>query len=258
MKTYHILNGDCLAEQLKQTTIQNEYIICRECLIEGEVNAPNLADFWKIRARFITENYGATSEDYFERTVREIEKLNTIPSNAEVCLWFENDLFCQANMWFIISLLVAQPTLKVFRIFPKINKLSDTWKGFGIATTETLEHAFQEKVLFQTSDIILGNNLWTAYKNHDFEKLTELSKIPSNCFQNLAEVCQSHIDRFPDNNSLGRPERVIKEIIDTKSADFEVVFAEFSNKEGIYGFGDLQVKSMLDRLEKNKFSFLIT
>jgi hypothetical protein len=33
-KIFNITNGDCLAEQLKETTISGEMIICREALVQ--------------------------------------------------------------------------------------------------------------------------------------------------------------------------------------------------------------------------------
>jgi hypothetical protein len=246
MAIYHVLNGDCLAEQLRQTAINQDFIICRECLIDGSVKADNLDDFWKIRAEFIVQSYDATNEDYFEKVVKEFQKLSDWPPYSEICLWFENDLFCQVNMWFVLSMLAKQPDLKVFRVFPIIEN-GQLWKGFGNANTEMLEKAFSSKVPFEQKDLVLGVNLWRAYQKNDFLQLKELSKTKSTCFEYLEEVCQAHIDRFPTNNSLGRPEQLIKDILESKSMEFYEVFQVFSEKEGIYGFGDLQVKSIFER-----------
>ncbi len=245
--TYQILNGDCLADQLRQTKINQNFIVCRECLIEGNVYAGNITDFWTIRAKFIADTYTASTEEYFSKTVSEFEKLNNLPDNSEVCLWFENDLFCQANMWFVISMLAKRPALKIFRVFPIIENNIDTWKGFGISNAEKLEQAYYSKIQFTLKDIELGKNLWTSYQNGDLDELKELSKKQSDCFEYLGEVCQAHIDRFPLGKSLGRPEKVVKEIIATNSTEFQVVFSEFSDREGIYGFGDLQIKSIYDK-----------
>ena len=70
----------------------------------------------------------------------------------------------------------------------------------------------------------------------------------SKAFKFLSEVCKAHIERFPEENQLSRPERVLLELIDQSNGDFAEVFAAFSEREGIYGFGDLQVKAMYDRL----------
>lgn len=246
MKTFHILNGDCLAEQLKATKINQDFIICRECLIDGNVSADSLSEFWKIRAKFITDTFGA--DDYFQKVVQEFDKIQHLPEDSEVCLWFENDLFCQVNMWFVLNLLSKQSNLRLFRVFPVIENDADIWKGFGIATSKSLEKAYETKVPFQLQDIKLGVHLWSAFQNKDFLKLKKLSKQNSDCFQYLEKVCQAHIDRFPKDNSLSRPEKVIQEIIETQSRDFQEVFAEFSAKEGIYGFGNLQVKAIFERL----------
>jgi hypothetical protein len=248
MPTYHILNGDCLAEQLKQSSIKNEYIICRECLIDGQVNAENIDVFWNVRAKFIANSYQVSAEEYFHKTVQEFLKVDTIPTDSEVCLWFENDLFCQVNMWFVLHLLAQRTDLQVFRIFPVIENQSDTWKGFGIATAEMLERAYATKVVFNPADIELGKQLWRAYQKADFDSLKRLSMRQSSCYQYLREVCQAHIDRFPHDDSLGRPQQTLKEIIATKDVDFQEVFKEFSDREGIYGFGDLQVKNMYNTL----------
>lgn len=246
MKTFHILNGDCLAEQLKVTEINQDFIICRECLIDGNIKANDLFEFWEVRERFISDTFGA--DDYCQKVVEELTKIQHLPEGSEVCLWFENDLFCQTNMWFMLSLLSKQSNLRLFRVFPVIENDVDIWKGFGVATSEILEKAYKQRVIFQAQDIELGVKLWEAYQSQDFVKLKELSKQNSDCFQYLEEVCQAHIERFPKNDLLGRPERIIREIIETQSKDFKEVFAKFSAKEGIYGFGDLQVKVIFERL----------
>lgn len=247
MKTYHILNGDCLAEQLKQTKINQNFIVCRECLIDGDLCADNITDFWAIRAKFIANTYNISTEEYFSKTVSEFEKLNNLPDNSKVYLWFENDLFCQTNMWFVLSVLANNSTLKIFRVFPIIENNTDIWKGFGIANTENLEKAYNSRIQFTIDDIELGKNLWISYQICDFNNLKKLSKNDTDCFEYLEEVCQAQIDRFPADKALGRPDRVVKYIIEKNSSEFQIVFSEFSNKEGIYGFGDMQLKIIYDR-----------
>jgi hypothetical protein len=217
MNPFHILNGDCLADQLRQTKINNDFIVCRECLIDGNLDASSLSDFWTIRAKYFADNYNIPVQGYFNKTVSEFEKLSTLPDNSEVCLWFENDLFCQTNMWFVISILSYHPTFKIFRVFPVSENKADMWKGFGNASPEKLEQAYNSRIQFLPLDIELGKSLWTAYRDDDFEKLKELAKSQSGCFEYLEEVCQAHIDRFPTDKSSGRPDKVVKEIIETIS-----------------------------------------
>ncbi len=247
MATYHLLNGDCLAEQMLQTEINENLIVCRECLIEGNLQAANLTDFWSVRADFIGQTYEVSKKQYFARTVSEFEKLRQLPESSTVCLWFENDLFCQTNMWFAISILENQPDLKIFRVFPIIKNKHDRWKGFGVANAENLERAYRGRIKFTPEDISLGKNLWTSYQNNDLNRLKELSQTKSLCFEHLEEICEAHIERCPLSGSPGRPEKVVKEIIETISTDFQRVFSEFSEREGLYGFGDRQIKRIYDQ-----------
>jgi hypothetical protein len=78
--------------------------------------------------------------------------------------------------------------------------------------------------------------------------LKKLSKIESACYPYLAEVCEAHIDRFPPEGKKGRPERVIEDIVHNVSDDFATVFREFFEREGVYGFGDAQLKQLYDKV----------
>lgn len=248
MPTYHVLNGDCLADQLKETAIDQDFIICRECLIDGTLESNNLTEFWDKRMVFFAKNYDVSANEYQEKTILEFEKLKAIPAGSELCLWFEDDLFCQANMWFVISLLSHYPTLKLSRVFPPKVKGQAHWKGFGLANAIKLQEVFDQRIEFEETDIQLGLSLWKAYCNKDFEQLKMLSSQETMVFHLLEEVCQAHMDRFPTDGSLGRPEVTLAKIMNASEMSFAEVFKEFSKQEGIYGFGDLQLKGLFNGL----------
>lgn len=239
------MNGDCLAEQLKEVMSSEDFIVFREALIDGPIEAESSNQFWALRSNFIMESYGASSKEYYTKTVAEFDKLKALPDGSEICLWFENDLFCQANMWFIISMLYQYTSFQIYRIFPIISNPADKWTGFSNATPSSLMNAYDKKVKFTKDDLLLGKNLWDVYRKNDLAKLMTLSEQASPCFELLNEVCKAHADRFSFNGIMGRPERVIKEIMEDKSLDFQAVFDIFSKQNGIYGFGDLQVKKMM-------------
>ena len=64
----HLLPGDSYIETFRNSEIGGEVAICRECLIEGDVNADDLASFWLVREKFLDENFGQTGgQDYPEK-----------------------------------------------------------------------------------------------------------------------------------------------------------------------------------------------
>ena len=240
---FHITNGDYLANQLKETSIVGEIIVCREALVSGPLQSDSLENFWKIRSEFILKNYNASTKSYYNKVVSEFEKMINIPEGSEVNLWFEDDLFCQVNLWFCISLLSENKDVKIYRIFPKTSE-KDHWKGFSMSTNSDLEESLRSKVLFKEKDIEVALHLWESYQNQDKILLKQLSENESDCFRFLKEV----IDAYLHTN----PEIYIKNLIENGTTDFNSVFKKFQEELGILGFGDLQVKSIFDKILHEK------
>lgn len=235
----HFLPGDALTENFRKTNIEGEIIICRECLIEGDVQADDSEDFWQIRARFIEKTYGEKREEYFQHVRREFEKLkNFARPGAEINLWFEYELFCQVNLWFTLYFL-QKTEAKIFRVAPVVRNESDIWQGFGCLSAVDLEKCFANRVEFSENEIRRGADLWKAYQNKDYKTLEELSESQTACFPHLKETCRAEIEK------QARPREVLENIIAAGKTDFAEIFPEFSQKAGVYGFGDSQVKRIL-------------
>ncbi|EJL75155.1 DUF1835 domain-containing protein [Chryseobacterium populi] len=243
-KTFHIANGDYLAEYLNKTSVGGEIIVCREALISGPLQSDSLDHFWKIRSEFVSGEYEASQQSYYKKVVPEFQKILDIPENAEVNLWFEDDLFCQVNIWFCISLLSEKKNIQVFRVFPQVPDVEDHWKGFSLSGSHALEESYRLKEEFRKEDIRLGAHFWNAYKNQDKNQLSRLSENKSVCFRYLKEVIDAYCNAFPENTSLTNPEVFVKKLTENGVRDFNIIFKEFQQNFGIYGYGDVQVKNM--------------
>jgi|SRR5690242_19720272 len=244
---YHVLNGDALAHGFPEAKIPGEIAMVREGLIEGDSSGETLDDFWRSRAGFM----GLTSAEYHKGVASEFQKLIEAPDKSEFNLWFEYDLFCQVNMWFVISLLKKLPREKsIFAVYTSHLKRDDKhfWTGYGPATTEELKRCFAKRTLLGERDVRFGEGLWKAYRNGDLEALRVQSKTGSAAYPYIEEVVKAHADRFPQEGETGRPERVVEEIVRNVSTDFPAVLAEFWKRESIYGFGDLQLRTIYDKV----------
>jgi hypothetical protein len=244
---YNILNGDSLAHSFPDAKIEGDIIVVREALMDGDLSGDNLNDFWRSRAKY----HESTEAEYHSGVAKEFEKIINAPDNTEFNLWFEYDLFCQVNMWFVVSIINNLPVKKkVYAVYTSYLDRSNKhfWNGFGPATSSQLQVCFADRILLSNADLQLGQELWTAYKDNDFEELIRLAKNHSFAFPYLQEVVKAHIDRFPKDGTNGRPEKVIEDIIKNVSTDFHKVFKEFWNRESIYGFGDIQLKHLYDKV----------
>lgn len=235
----HVLPGDSLVERFAETGIEGEVIVCRECLIDGSVNADNLPAFWNARAEFIEAAFDASREKYFQNVVSELEKLNSISPDAQVNLWFEHELFCQANMWFCLW-LVRETSARVFRVAPIVKAEKGVWKGFGSSDSEDLQRSFDERIEFKKADLMLGADLWRAFQNSENSELERLLQTKSACFPYLEAVCRAAAEK----NS--RPKEILRDITNDKEISRGVeIFEEFSRRAGVYGFGDAQARRIL-------------
>lgn len=247
---YNILNGDSLAYSFPDTKIEGEIIVVREALIDGDLSGNDLQGFWRSRAKHI----GLTGAEYQDKVASEFEKIIHAPDDSEFNLWFEYDLFCQVNMWFVISLINNLPVnKKVYAVYTSYLDRADKhfWNGFGPANSSQLQICFADRILLSGADLQLGQELWTAYRNNDLEELNHLAENQSLAFPYLREVVKAHVDRFPKDGTRGRPEKVIEDITKNVSTDFHEVFKEFWNRESIYGFGDTQLKHLYDKVIKS-------
>jgi hypothetical protein len=239
----HILNGDAMIDRMQSAGFTG-LIVMRECLIEGPVQAASLEDFWNIRTAFISEGIEADKKMYYDHVVTELKKLQQVYKDAVVNLWFGDDLFCQANMWFIIHYLHDLGLTNLYRVFPKILN-GNRWGDYGGHTPADFKACYADRVALTADDITLAKKLWTAYATGNLAELKKLSLTISASFHDLEEVVQAHIDRFPQP---GRPGKVLKEIMNFGITEFKDIFPAFNRKEGIYGFGDDQVKRILEEI----------
>ena len=238
---YHVLPGDSLVKSFEETNVEGKLIVCRECLIDGDVKATSLEEFWQVREKYLT-SYEKPKNFYVENVKSEFEKLLNLNEKDEVNLWFEYELFCQTNMWFCLWLLKNTRT-DIYRVAPIINDEKDIWKGFGILGREDLQKSFEAREKFEKEDIKLGFDLWEAYQDKNFDELKKLSIIESGCFPGLRNVCEAEIEKEI------RPKAVLQKIMANGEKDFGKAFQKFNETEGIYGFGDLQVKKIFDELK---------
>ena len=238
---YHILNGDALKSQLPLKQVSGELIVMREYLIEGPVDAPSLSEFHQIRSKFISSTYG--DDSYDSKSIPELLKIEEI-ENGVVNLWFEEDLFCQTNLWYVCSRLY-QKEVDVYLIKPK----EDLEYGFGGLNESELEALLANRIRLTQINVNQLALLWFAYRRNDIERLLKLGVQMHAFFPFIMKAIEAHFERLPNGDVLGKPERIIQEIIDENpSADFGTVFKHSNRRLPIYGYGDLQIKKIYDKV----------
>ena len=118
---------------------------------------------------------------------------------------------------------------------------NDLWKGFGGLDENALKKCFEQRIKLTVEDVSLGRELWKSFVFKSFD-LIDFEKAAN--FPYLKEVCEAA------GEIESRPEARMREILTGGETDFDKVFEKFSKTEGIYGFGDAQVRKIYNDLEK--------
>jgi hypothetical protein len=248
-KIFHILNGDSLRQQFPKD-LQGEILVTRECLVDGDVKGNGIEELFAARATFINSCYGNEGEVFYkQKVVTEFEKMQNIPEGADVNVWFEDDLFCQVNFWFVMHLLSS--TLHNRNYYLVRPKAGSEYSFAGMNTEELLD-AYNNRTILELSEARMIGELWHFYQMNDFEKMITNAEKLNSKFPFLLPAIQAHIDRLPSGGKPGRVTQALINIIhDSGTTEFAPVFKEFSKREPIYGFGDTQIKRLLEEIKRN-------
>lgn len=231
----HILNGDALAACLPPD-LPGLRLPTRECLVEGPVGGDSLAALLAGRARYLATAYPDTPEAHYEETVAPVfRQMEALPAGATIHLWFEDDLFCQVNLWCVAHLLLtAQPGRPLWLVRPAAH----TPYSFARLSGEGLRAAYAARIVLPVGIAAL----WPAYQAGDMEALRAAAAALPADFAFVGAAVQAHIERLPVGDEPGRPIKALRRIMARLGTEaFGPVFQAFCEEEAIYGFGDLQV-----------------
>jgi len=245
----HITNGSSLTSYLKTLQIEGDTITWNEMLCEG----PTIKDidseaFIKIRTDFFKTAYNAKYSD--GGFIKELAKFNDLSNYSEINLWFEYDLFCHINLIAAISLLKQKnATAQLYLVCSGRVKNETELKGLSELTPKQLKEHYKTKIALTVDDIALAQKAWSTYCGNDHNLIKPLIVKPSS-FKYLSNSLKAHIRRFPDTRSgLNTLEYNTLKLIKKHNIKSRHHLLGYTlHYQGYYGFGDTQLKKMIDRL----------
>ena len=247
----HILNGDSLHEQFP-VDFKGETLVFNECLIEGPKDAADLKVFFESRKDYLSHAYDSSIKDTYETDL--VVPLLNIEMNScelEIVLWFEEDLFCQTNFWFVCHFLNVcgfQGRVSWAKPFGAAKY------SFGRLSQESLRRVFTERLPVDPSKIA---SLWPAYSKDDSNKLISLVESLSGLSVYILPAAIAFKDMNTSSLEQSRPYLSLVEIMRSlNTLNFGEVFIEFCQKEAVYGLGDLQVKRLFDEVIRKNQGFI--
>ncbi|MGI8919587.1 MAG: hypothetical protein ACR2H6_13405 [Pyrinomonadaceae bacterium] len=248
----HILNGESTEAILSQTAIGGERFSFRDALIAGPAPAVNGSDWRRIRATHIAEAYGVEIEKCEDGFARQQQIFESFDNHKEVTLWFESDLFCQANLLYMLDWCAQRhPATKLSLICIGEFSGRPNFRGLGELTPPELASLFDKRSEITTGQLELAVRAWQAYRSKDPRELERLLQTDTSALPFLDAALKLQLTRFPSaRNGLNKIENTGLELIDQGASRFGDLFSRFVAAEPNFGLGDAQFWNALQQLKQ--------
>ncbi|WP_456437332.1 DUF1835 domain-containing protein [Psychroserpens sp.] len=248
-KTLHITNGNALTNVLNELEIKGDILTWQEMLCEGPtITHIDSTEFIDVRKQFLNDFYNIEINEAELKS--EIDKLDNIENYNEIILWFEYDLFCHINLLGVMSLLHQKEiNLPLYLVCSGRIEGEKNLKGLSELTPEQLYKHYDERIKLTEDDKDLAISLWQTYCGKD-HNLFKHYIVKESSFKYLSNCLKAHLRRFPDSKSgLNVLEKNTLEIVrDNEIKSKHHLLGYLLNYQGFYGYGDLQLKRLIDEL----------
>jgi hypothetical protein len=228
----HVVNGDATVARLQPLSLQGDVLVWRDILVEGPVTAGvGIESLATWRAPWLAQRFGIAEDAYAATGAAEARGLATAASHDEVVLWFEQDLFCVANLAFLADWIErTRPTAKISLIFPAA--------PLGESDTAMLAALFAHRRPFDGLEV--AASWWRGFCAADPRALEETpATVPF-----LDRARNLHFSRFPDvMTGLGAVEAAVLGALAAESEPFDTLFravTQDATMRGL-GMGDVQL-----------------
>lgn len=253
-KILHILNGDSTHTIFEKSSLPGDVVIWREMLCEGAVvNDVGSDQFWKERYSYFANELGIEKLDYFDKTIKEIIRLEDVSNYNEVVLWFEYDLFCQVNLMALCSYLLKsyRKDVKYYLVCTGKEKEKSQLQTLADYLPNEYQNLYQKKTKLSRNDLLFAQNVWETYVLNDIDTLKDFNFDKNKKFIYLQDAINQHIQRFHTEIGLNQIDKTILAFINSgiyDKKDLIKTLLYWQKEETVYGFGDLQYEIYLKKL----------
>src|SRR5947209_16169428 len=166
----HIHNGESSAGTLKQSSVPGEIFSFQDALIGGPTPAGLRGEDWRrVRSHHLSESYGVDLAECERSLLNQDQTLASFSDHDEVVLWFEHDLFCQANLLYLLDWFAARELGKTKLSLICIGEFRgvEKFRGLGELNADQLASLFDTRHEVTAAVTKLATAAWQAYCSPD-------------------------------------------------------------------------------------------
>jgi hypothetical protein len=240
----HLVSGESTCGTLRETSVPGDKISIDDILMEGPiVDGLQSESSWNQRAEYLERYFTIPKSDYLSGKAKCDGILENSLSHDEIILWFEFDLFCQANLLYLLNWFASRD-LKQTRL-----TLVCPTVFLGELPADKLEPLFPTRVEITTNAKQIAQRAWQALSSDDPRAIEQFLLSDTSSLPCLAPALRGHLERFPSTtNGLGIIGQRTLEVLSEGPTVFHKLFPRVNSTPEIrrYGMGDLTLQSYLD------------
>ena len=245
----HITNGNVLTDYLRELGFKDDILTWQEMLCEGPtIPKIDSDEFFELRVDFLKSYYDIEVDT--NELQKELSKLDHIEKYDEINLWFEYDLFCHINLIGVLNLLHQKEIdIPLYLICSGRVEGEKNLKGLAELSPAQIENHYKEKLLLTDEDKKLAIALWRTYCGKDHNILKPYI-VTNSSFKYMSNCLKAHLKRFPHQKSglSVLEDNILRLIRDNQINSEHHLMGYCLNYQGFYGYGDLQMKRLIDKL----------
>ncbi|GGH30842.1 sigma-70 family RNA polymerase sigma factor [Paenibacillus segetis] len=251
----HIVNGDSVAERLREGVVDGDILVWREVYPHGPVFVdPAISNHRTVRAQYLEQTLGVPKGDFIQSSEDQEKVLADFQKYDEVVLWFEHDLFDQSMLCYLLHWFSQQHlgTMKLSLLcigeYPGI----EVFRGLGQLSAEQLGTLSGTWRTIGAPELELGKALWQAYASQDPMRLQQMLTEDTSALPFAHDAFEAHLSRFPSTyNGLGVVEQTTLEMVHAGINTPHELFRNVGNKLHVLGMGDLEYWYLLQKMSQD-------
>lgn len=256
----HIVNGDSVADKLRQGIVQGEILVWREVYPHGPVFVDAAERGHRaVRAAYLEQTMGIPRTEFILGCEQQEKVLADFHKYEEIVLWFEHDLFdqtmlCHLLHWFSEqSLSDTKLSLLSIGEYPGI----ELFRGLGQLSVEQMQTLPGTWKSIGAEELELGKAFWKAYTSENPELLQQLLDTDTTVLPYAHTAFKCHLARFPSaQNGLGIVEQTTLEKVRAGIHTPKALFVQVGNQLNDLGMGDLEYWHILQRMSQDPYPLL--
>ena len=253
--TVHILNGDSTLYSLQKSRLKGEYIVWRELLCEGPlVKDVGSDEFWRQRYEYFETELQVSKLEYYDKTIKELIKIEDLSTYNEVVLWFEYDLFCQVNLMALCAYLLKhyKKDILYYLICVGNEEGRNGWQTLADFSPTEYQNLYENRTKLSRDDLLYANECWKVFVEGTKEDLKSFDFNKNHKFQYFDVAIKQHVKNAYKVNGLDLIARKALKIIESRACNKKEIIQQLLDwqyQETVNGFGDLQYGKRLNDLK---------